>query len=258
MQTGAITEYIDVAQLVLYVFWAFFFGLIFYLRREDRREGYPLESAPGKLVNPGLIFVPQPKVFRLGHGGGTVSAPNGLRDTRAVPGEPIAPWPGAPLVPTGDPMLGGIGPGSYAERADVPDMTFEGEPKIVPLRSAHEFSIAPNDPDPRGMTVIGCDGEIGGTVTDVWVDKSEYIIRYLEVTTPSAQGQRSVLLPMNFAKVDGRRGQVKVRSVRGQHFAIAPERRVADQVTLLEEERIVAFYGAGTLYAEASRQEPLL
>ncbi|HKK51252.1 MAG TPA: photosynthetic reaction center subunit H, partial [Myxococcota bacterium] len=32
MPTGALTGYIDVAQVVLYVFWIFFAGLIFYLR----------------------------------------------------------------------------------------------------------------------------------------------------------------------------------------------------------------------------------
>ena len=44
MEIGAITSNIDVAQVVLYVFWIFFAGLIFYLRQEDRREGYPLEA----------------------------------------------------------------------------------------------------------------------------------------------------------------------------------------------------------------------
>ena len=44
MDTGSITGYVDVAQLVLYAFWIFFFGLIIYLRREDKREGYPLGS----------------------------------------------------------------------------------------------------------------------------------------------------------------------------------------------------------------------
>jgi photosynthetic reaction center H subunit len=44
MHSGAITSYIDVAQLTLYAFWIFFAGLILYLRREDKREGYPLES----------------------------------------------------------------------------------------------------------------------------------------------------------------------------------------------------------------------
>ena len=31
-----------------------------------------------------------------------------------------------------------------------------------------------------------------------------------------------------------------------------------DQVTMQEEERIAAYYGAGTLYAEARRAEPLV
>lgn len=38
---GAITSYIDVAQVTLYVFWIFFAGLLFYLLRENKREGYP-------------------------------------------------------------------------------------------------------------------------------------------------------------------------------------------------------------------------
>ena len=55
---------LDVAQIVLYAFWLFFFGLLFYLRREDRREGYPLESE----AEPGLkardvIWIPRPKTF---------------------------------------------------------------------------------------------------------------------------------------------------------------------------------------------------
>ncbi len=37
----------DFAQLVLYAFWLFFFALVVYLRREDKREGYPLESDHG-------------------------------------------------------------------------------------------------------------------------------------------------------------------------------------------------------------------
>ena len=40
-------QYIDGAQIALYAFWIFFFGLIVYLRREDRREGYPLKSHQG-------------------------------------------------------------------------------------------------------------------------------------------------------------------------------------------------------------------
>jgi len=259
MQTGAITGYIDVAQLVLYAFWLFFFGLVFYLRREDRREGYPLETDSGRIVDPGLIWVPAPKVFRLNHGQGTVAVPNDTRDSsRELAATRTAPWPGAPLIPNGDPMLAGVGPGSYALRADRPDLTLHGDPKIVPMRVAQDFSIAAGDPDPRGMPVIGMDGKTGGTVSDVWVDRSEVIVRYLELTIAAAEGSRSVLLPMNFARVDAARRCVKVRAVKGHHFAQAPGIAQADQITLLEEDRIMAFYGAGTLYADPDRQEPWL
>ena len=44
MGTGAITQSIDVAQLVLYLFWIFFAGLIYYLVRENHREGYPMKT----------------------------------------------------------------------------------------------------------------------------------------------------------------------------------------------------------------------
>lgn len=40
-------DYIDGTQIVLYAFWLFFFGLVWYLHREDKREGYPLELPEG-------------------------------------------------------------------------------------------------------------------------------------------------------------------------------------------------------------------
>lgn len=254
MYAGAITDYIDVAQLVLYAFWIFFAGLIYYLHQENKREGYPLETdPPSPTFFEGFPRVPAPKTYHLAHGG-TVDAPNFKRDTRPVNGTPIAGFPGAPLEPNGDPMLAGIGPGSWAERADVPDLTFEGAPKIVPLRAATEFSVDENDPDPRGMTVVGADGAAGGKVVDVWVDRSEFLVRYLELETGS---KRRVLLPINFAKVHGGRGEVAVRSILGGQFEGVPGTKKGDEVTFLEEEKIMAYYGAGTLYAEPSRAEPL-
>ena len=58
-----IYENVDLAQVMLYLFWIFFAGLVIYLRREDRREGYPLESDTmvGRLHKPSLIFFPSPK-----------------------------------------------------------------------------------------------------------------------------------------------------------------------------------------------------
>ncbi|HRD98985.1 MAG TPA: photosynthetic reaction center subunit H [Rubrivivax sp.] len=251
MGTGAITPYVDVAQLVLYLFWIFFAALIYYLVRENHREGYPLETENGRGVITGWP-VPASKTYKLAHGGEAV-VPNPAPSPQTLKAEPAHAWAGAPLVPTGDnPMLDGVGPGAWADRADVPDVDFEGQIKIVPLRQSADFRVAPQDRDPRGLPVVGGDGVVGGSVVDLWVDKAESLFRYLEVETT---GGRRVLLPMNFARI--RKDQVLVRAIFGQHFADVPGTRSADQVTQLEEEKIMAYFGAGLLYAEPSRQDPL-
>jgi photosynthetic reaction center H subunit len=255
MDTGAITSHIDVAQLVLYAFWIFLAGLILYLRSEDKREGYPLDSdRGGRVVVQGFPAIPEPKTFRLANGS-TVSVPNRKADTRKVQAEPIGAWPGAPLEPTGDPMADGVGPAAYAERSDTEDVTSEGEPRILPLRVATDYSLESRDPDPRGMTVLGDDNVEAGVVADVWVDRSDCLARYLEVEV--AGTGRHVLLPVNFTKIDDR-GRVHVASILAQHFAGVPGIRKPDRVTLLEEDRIAAYYAGGHLYARPSRLGPWL
>lgn len=257
MSPGAITSSIDIAQVVLYLFWFFFAALIIYLRREDKREGYPLEDAnasPGSMRD-GFPGRPEPKTFVLAHGGTSVVPVDAAPGSRApLNATPTGTWEGAPLEPNGNPMLAGVGPGAWANRADVPDMTYEGVPKIVPLRIATKYDINQRDPDPRGKEVIGGDGKVGGIVTDVWVDRSEHIFRYLEV---EVAGGRRVLLPVNFSKITDR-GMVQVRSILAAHFADVPGLASPDQITMLEEEKITAYYGAGTLYAEPSRLGPWL
>lgn len=256
MGRGAITSYIDVAQLVLYAFWIFFASLIFYLRREDKREGYPL-WAESTSTAPILNFppIPPPKTFKL-HDGSPILVSDGRPDARAIKAEPIEPWPGAPLYPTGDPMRDGVGPASYALRADVAEHTYEGEIKIVPLRAAHGFFLETRDPDPRGMTVLGADRTAAGVVKDVWVDRSEVVIRYLEVEL-SGSGRRA-LVPMNFAKVSGERRTVSVVAILASQFADIPATKSPEQVTRLEEEKICAYFAGGYLYATPARAEPLL
>jgi photosynthetic reaction center H subunit len=250
MGTGAITQYVDVAQLVLYLFWIFFAGLIYYLVREGHREGYPMETESGRGKISGWP-VPPPKVFRTEHG--DVVVPDPSRDQRPLALEPMHRWSGAPLEPTGNPMLDGVGPGSWAERADEPDRNPEGKAKIVPLRTIPDYGVARQDIDPRGLPAVGADGETGGIVRDLWLDTSEMVFRYLEVEV--ADGRR-VLLPMTFARV--KRDRVKVQSIYGAHFASVPGTKSAEQVTLLEEEKVVAYYGGGMLYADPKRQEPLV
>jgi photosynthetic reaction center H subunit len=248
---------IDLTQILLYLFWFFFAGLIWYLHRENKREGYPLESdriGGGVTLKEGVPGVPEPKVYKLPHGG-TVAVPRAndrQPELRAVqmPGSV-----GSPFEPASDPMTDQVGPGSIALRADTPDLTVEGKPKIVPLRASNEHRLEARDTDPRGLKVYGADGVAGGVVRDVWIDRSEEVIRYLEVEVSGEGAPRSVLLPMNFARV--RKDGIDVDSVLGKQFAGVPTLRGSDTITLLEEERVMAYFGAGTLYATPSRQEPL-
>lgn len=255
MQVGALTEYLDVAQVVLYAFWIFFAGLIIYLRREDKREGYPLDSDRKNVRVVGWPSMPAPKSFLLPHNGGIRTAPRDEAPMTDINATPVAPWPGAPLSPNGDPMLARVGPGACPEREDVPDLTFEGEPKIVPLRVATDFSIAERDPDPRGMSVIGADGVQAGTIADVWVDRSEPQIRYLEVRLTEG---RNCLLPINFARISRKGGIVKVSAILASQFINVPMLANADRVTLREEDLVCAYYGGGKLYAMAERTEAQL
>jgi photosynthetic reaction center H subunit len=253
METGAITQYVDVAQLVLYAFWAFFAGLIYYLLRENHREGYPMD--PGRANGPkieGWPAVPESKVYKLANGHEMLS-PDPNRADGDYSAQPANGWNGAPLEPVGNPLLAGVGPGAWARRADVPDMTYEGEAKIVPLRVAADHGVAIQDTDPRGLPVIGADGETAGTVKDLWVDKSEMLFRYIEVSLSSGA---TVLLPMTFSVI--KRHGVFVDAILASQFAQVPTTRNPEQITMLEEEKITAYYGAGTLYATPQRQEPLL
>jgi len=276
---GDITSHIDVAQVVLYAFWIFFAGLIFYLRREDRREGYPLESEVTGKADEGSrgLWVPEPKVYLLPHGG-TTMLPSDRIDPHPQNMEPVEAWSGAPFEPTGNPMLDGVGPAAYAMRQDEPDMMEDGSAAIVPLRVATDFTIAEGDPDPRGMEVIGADREVAGTVTDVWVDRAEQLIRYLEVEVPArshsdaqseaAEGESAggpstmrVLAPMTMAEIKGggyKPHFVKINALLASQFADVPKLKNPEQVTKLEEDKIVGYYGGGTLYAMPRRLEPML
>ncbi len=255
MQTGAITGYIDVAQIALYAFWIFFAGLIFYLRREDKREGYPLVTERAGYFLQGFPTPPAPKTFLLANGS-TVTAPRVEAPQPGFDAVPVAPWPGAPLQPIGNAMLAGTGPAAYALRNDNPEhMSQTTENRVVPLRILADYYLDEECPDPRTMQVVGVDGVIGGVVSDVWIDRTELVVRYLEVTLVAGP---SVLLPMPLVRIDATAGLIKVQSVLGSQFEDAPMLANPDQVTLREEDRIQAYYASGHLYAQPDRMEPLL
>ncbi|MBM3336755.1 MAG: photosynthetic reaction center subunit H, partial [Betaproteobacteria bacterium] len=209
METMAITQYVDVAQLVLYLFWIFFFGLVYYLLQENHRDGYPLDSGRNPPVKmDGWPPIPTPKTYLMADGKEVVM-PYPLQPPEFLQAEPRHRYIGAPIEPTGNPLLAGVGPGSWANRADVPDHTPEGEAKIVPLRTQPEYGVATQDHDPRGLPVVGDDDEVAGTVSELWMDRSEMMFRYIEVKLHDSD--RTVMLPVPFARITNK--HVKVHAI---------------------------------------------
>jgi photosynthetic reaction center H subunit len=151
-------------------------------------------------------------------------------------------------------MKDGVGAAAWADRADRYDLTADGRPRIQPLSGLTGFHLDPRDPDPRGMTVIAGDGVAVGKVSDVWIDLAEPQLRYLTVDLDAGG---TALLPIGYAKIQGRAGQIRVKSIFGHHFADVPRPRAADRITLLEEDRVVAYYAGGYRFAEPGRNEPL-
>jgi len=247
----------DLVTVSLYAFFVFFVVLVLWLNRESKREGYPLVSDRWGRTLPepihGFPATPPKKHFLLaypvpGHG-----AERPERDISAL-AYGVDNQPGSPIVPTGNAMVDGLGPAAWAERADVPDMTFDDNvPKIIPLRAAPGYDTASEDPDPRGKPVETLDGKIAGICVDLWVDKSEALFRYIEVEM--AGSGRRVLVPMFLATINGS-GRVRVVSVTAEQMAAAPGLKHPETITLLEEDKVAAYFGGGHFYATPSRSEP--
>jgi photosynthetic reaction center H subunit len=171
---------------------------------------------------------------------------------------PVDTHPGAALEPAAgtNPMLSGLGPGAWADRAHRLDVTVDGEAKIRPLRDLPDFRLHPRDPNPIGYAVVGLDGVEAGVVRDAWVDISELVMRYLEMEV-HATGRRA-LVPVPFTKIHRAAETVRVRSIAAVHFADVPATEHPDLISLLEEDRISAYYAAGYLYATPDRMGPVL
>jgi photosynthetic reaction center H subunit len=75
-----ITEYYDFALISVWLFFIFFFFLIVYLRREDKREGYPLASdRSAQITVQGWPAMPPPKFYKHAHAArGPVKLPDAI------------------------------------------------------------------------------------------------------------------------------------------------------------------------------------
>ena len=251
---GAIGN-MDVAQIILYAFWFFFAGLIFYLRREDRREGYPLENEVQRGSRPrDFLWIPTPKTF-LRADGRKVQAPNFRptrgRSTRRRPSRGRARRSFRPAIrcpPTS-------GRAATPNAPDEPYQTAEGHDLLAPLRVATNFAVPAEGANPIGFEVFGADRPLAG-VDQRPLGRPRRIDPAL-LRSRACTGGKRVLVPVHFADVDSapprHRQGADGRPVRRRAGDARP-----DKVTLLEEDKISAYYGAARSTPRRHRTEPLL
>lgn len=265
MNAAYIVGSFDAAELAFLLFFVFFVALVFYLNKESRREGYPLEEEETGKVLPGSLFDGDKKSFQLPHGRGTYVPEDVARDDINIPAVQSFRAAGAPWVPTGDAMAEGMGPAAFANRSKYPDLTFDGRPRIVPIAQSHELVIADNDPKLIGWPVVAADGVTVGKVSDIWVDQAEHLIRYLEVETTTG---KKVLAPMMVAVVHGnslidallpiiqnKPEYVEIDAITAAQFDSVPMLETAGTISRYEEDRIQAYFGGGYMYATPERSE---
>lgn len=238
----------DLASLSIWLFWLFFAGLIYYLQTENMREGYPLVDEDGNdSANQGLFPVPGDKTFILPHGRGELTVPSGQNPDRSdVALARTATVGGFPHAPTGDPMADGVGPAAWAPRRDVPELDGHGHAKISPMNGREDFFVSAGR-DPRGLPVLSRDDQVVAHVSDMWIDHAEQMVRYLEIELEPEYGSGKRLMPMNMVKIKEK--WVQVKSLNRGHFDGIPQTASQDQITLLEEEKVMAWFAGGTLYS---------
>ena len=259
MQPGAITQQIDVAQLALIVFFLFFLALVFYLRREDKREGYPLDEPGAQMHRGRLVGFPEPPPVKTLHllDGGTTELPH-FYPAPPTDGTYADLSGGAPLLPGGNPLLSGIGPATWVARENEPFRLADGQPQLAPLRIAEDWHVRPGETDPRGMRVFDSRWHPVGTVVDFWVDRSAKLLRYLEVQLgEEADSRRRVLLPIFYADLKLKARDVRVVALRSWQFAEIPGLANADIMTAREEDQVNAYYAGGLFHAATAAMPPV-
>lgn len=249
----------DLASAAIWLFWLFFAGLIYYLQTENMREGFPLQDDDGnEAVNQGPFPLPKEKTFILRDGKELVVPSKENEDAHRRTDLALARTSkagGYPYEPTGDPMLDGVGPASWAPRQDVPELDAEGHAKIRPMATLGDFGVSAGR-DPRGLPVVSGDGEVVGRITDLWIDVPEQMVRYLTLDLNPEGSGKTRLVPINLCRI--KKDRVVVRSLYAHNFEGIPQTKAGDQITKLEEDRITGYYAGGTLYADPSRLAPQL
>ena len=249
MPIGSITYHIDFAETALVLFALGFLGIVVFLRRLDKREGYPMKASPfdpQPLLGSPLPL--DPKTYLLNEGGTTVAPHHYAQPPTAV--VPLYGFGGTPLSPVGNPLLAALGPGAWVMRRNEPMLTEKGELMLQPLRKLEEWSVEQGEADPRGMAVFDRRYLEIGTVHDVWVDQSIKILRLLEVELRPGLAAGRVLVPIFHTVIHEKAREVRVTALEAHQFADLPMPARPDEITAREDERLNAYFAAGYFYRD--------
>ncbi len=253
---GQISNQIDIPTLASWAFVFFFVALVFWLQRESKREGYPLKASPftTELMDGFPPPPAQPLTYILNEGG-TTEAPH-YYEQAPTSAKPMHLFDGTPFMPLGNPLLAGIGPGSWVMKKDVPALTERGDLLLQPLSALHEWSIQKGDADPRGMLVYDWRWTEVGRVAEVWIDRGIKIVRMLEVETNGDVHAGRVLVPIYHTEIREKARRIRVTALWAHQFADVPMPAKPDMITGQEEERLNAYYSAGLFYRNDPATSP--
>jgi|GEM_PF-2946100 len=109
-------NYIDLPTILIYLFWIGFALLIIYLRREDKRVGYPLESDREGVAVQGYPAIPSPRPPRAKH--------PALEGSDVAPHQQPLPSDAMQSAALGDAAVGA----AYAAAAPTPSAPVEPAP----------------------------------------------------------------------------------------------------------------------------------
>lgn len=253
---GNITEVIDLPDTAWWIFFVFFLGLVWYNRRQDKREGYPMKESPfSSKQSLGFPLPPEePQAYLLNEGGIT-TAPH-YYEPGDMHAKPLYVFAGTPLTPVGNPLLAGIGPGAWVKRKNEPMLTEKGELLLEPMRKLEpEWSIGKKDADPRGMKVFDWRWNEVGIVHDVWIDQGIKVIRMFEVDLLPGLGAARVLVPLYHTTISERMREIRVTALRSYQFADIPMPAKPGEITAREDERLNAYFAAGHFYRNSGLTE---
>lgn len=98
--------------------------------------------------------------------------------------------------------------------------------RVVPIGNLPDYEVAEGHPDVRGWEVRSADGRVIGEVDDLLVDRSAMKVRYLDVDLDDdiapGGGDRHILLPIGYARLDREEDCVHVDELRSSELADLP------------------------------------